>query len=351
MKSTTRAFTLIELLVVIAIISLLISLLLPALGEVKKIARGTVCSAGQRQLAVGVASYGNDSKESIPGSPTTSGAEALAGRFNGVAIQTYDWMGPLAAQMGIGPTEVAASNGGDDEQARSARFEWYRNFKGFTCAANSITAVPWNANAQVWQTGRMISYNMSTQFTSTEAPSSEGGTGDRRGEGIDRRGYRPFLHRVGTPSVKVAIYEGHRYFNASLEGGPDFDPAITASFGGAFGDTGPWYDENNSLDRRMAPGERLARFVTTLPDARRFAFRHGGTPKQSTGASNVAVKGYLAFFDGHVAIYDDVQATNPDFWFPTGTIIGGNGRRLRTWNATAAAFPEKCGANGPYQVP
>ncbi len=61
----TRGFTLIELLVVIAIIALLISILLPALGEARRAARKTVCTSNLHQFAVGYATYSQDFRNAI----------------------------------------------------------------------------------------------------------------------------------------------------------------------------------------------------------------------------------------------------------------------------------------------
>ncbi|HAI12252.1 MAG TPA: hypothetical protein DCM28_11145 [Phycisphaerales bacterium] len=60
-----HAFTLIELLVVISIISLLISILLPALGSARKQAQITQCLAQVRQLAIASFAYEVDNR-SLP---------------------------------------------------------------------------------------------------------------------------------------------------------------------------------------------------------------------------------------------------------------------------------------------
>ncbi|HEG42775.1 MAG TPA: prepilin-type N-terminal cleavage/methylation domain-containing protein [Phycisphaerales bacterium] len=63
-----NGFTLIELLVVIAIIALLLSILMPSLQTIKKIAQGVVCSNNTKTLSTGAVLFAQDNNDAVPNS-------------------------------------------------------------------------------------------------------------------------------------------------------------------------------------------------------------------------------------------------------------------------------------------
>ena len=70
MVMNKKAFTLIELLVVIAIIALLLAILMPALGIVKKKAQAVVCASNVGQISKAWFMYAEDNKGMVVGSST-----------------------------------------------------------------------------------------------------------------------------------------------------------------------------------------------------------------------------------------------------------------------------------------
>ena len=81
-----RRFTLIELLVVIAIISILASLLLPALGAARDKGRAISCAGNMKQFGLGFEMYASDYNGLCPATWTGNGVDPDNGQWT-----NYDW--------------------------------------------------------------------------------------------------------------------------------------------------------------------------------------------------------------------------------------------------------------------
>lgn len=101
MPRNRTAFTLIELLVSIAIISLLISILLPALGQARRAARTVVCASNLRQIGIGWTLYAQDNDDiAVAARPATLPGDNLYWVGNGRKYRPR-WLVSLGASVQI----------------------------------------------------------------------------------------------------------------------------------------------------------------------------------------------------------------------------------------------------------
>jgi prepilin-type N-terminal cleavage/methylation domain-containing protein len=95
------AFTLIELLVVIAIISILASMLLPALAKAKQESRRSFCLGNLHQWNVALAMYLDDSRQILPDAKITNGTPGAPSTYNEDTPQWTDLLAFHAAGQGM----------------------------------------------------------------------------------------------------------------------------------------------------------------------------------------------------------------------------------------------------------
>ena len=87
-RRVKSAFTLIELLVVIAIIALLMSIMMPALGQVKKLAQSVVCQSNLKQWCIIFELY-IDNNQGLLSADFPEGPEDLGGHAWPEALEMY----------------------------------------------------------------------------------------------------------------------------------------------------------------------------------------------------------------------------------------------------------------------
>ena len=331
-RNSNPGFTLIELLVVISIIALLIGILLPALGSARSTARSLVCSANMKGLAGLQVQYSLDNKDFFAG-PNTSNLQVITPgqpRPDDIMYESaeattptsvMDWMTPV-----LGDAVSLPLN-----RAQKTRIL----LNDYACAEARETAVPYRVNSyqdrdefiaisdtegfrQVIYLAPVAIY--ANSYDSRPTIVSQGGGGpptvtrfvldnvgpEQLGAAVHRN-YSQKVTKVGTTLSKKALFSDGTRYASSVEG-LDFDADPTPNYYGSFIDQAP------VLETSTAFGENPFSSEVLTPQNRELSFRH-------RDGFNVA------FFDGHVAgMTQEEASTNPDYWYPTGSI----------WNGTQA---------------
>ena len=178
----SKGFTLIELLVVVAIIALLVSILMPALGKARELARQVVCAQNLSGLGKAFALYVNDYDEAYPrpwsadnaAEPWSFGGNGTATMYGGgTRYVNVPWETNCTAEPGDNCWNVASSVGGC--LFLLIRYE-SQDPKQFICPSADDTAMNFTdaydtsdgiVDPQIdgwedvidWDTGRQLSYS------------------------------------------------------------------------------------------------------------------------------------------------------------------------------------------------
>jgi len=334
-------FTLVELLVVIGIIALLVAILLPALNKARRAGNTIQCLSNLRSIGQAMMIYINESYGYLPGSGNTTGRALWTlnsgecylapgvsiTNIPGNAIQTEDWMGPLAAEMGL---PFPLTNG-------EARFLAYCNAPQFMCP-EYVTALmtPSSAGGDATLGAQQaFSYCEALAFMDTAYTTGHGSTsqwpGNLAGPGSPPyftipTDYVPKITKIGKASQKVFVADGNRatFTYGASPATPTYilspDPALTNQNGNMFADFGVPFGNSHAWDLTADPTNiKLSAYKPPF-DARPLSFRHGSLqPFGPSGAYGIN----MVFFDGHAETLSDVDASNPNLWLPAGATITG----------------------------
>ncbi len=300
-------FTLIELLVVIAIIALLVAILLPSLSQAKELMRRAACGVHLSAAGKARALYGSEFDGWLAG-PNTSGRELT--RFGGMnkiqdvntsgttPIQNMDWASPtLGLTLGFPNNDVARLVQILGTDLRCPSNEQTYDYC-WPDDETELAGIPVNEI-------RYSSYSAALAFHvlgSGKVENHSDIVNSRTGIVRVPEYYLPQMENVGSPSDKVYVLEGARYYNGAEVSLNNVQRQIA---GGNFMLYGPPTPMGGDPHR---PNNDL----TLRPENTDYAWRHDESMN-------------LLFYDGHCENMNAVESMKTSYYWPTGSEIINSG--------------------------
>ncbi|HNQ22030.1 MAG TPA: prepilin-type N-terminal cleavage/methylation domain-containing protein [Phycisphaerae bacterium] len=341
--SGRAGFTLVELLVVIAIIALLLSILLPSLASARGAAKAAACAAQLHGCGNGLAAYGTEFNEWLPGY-NTSGVAIRALRFKAtseswrlkkpkVPVQPQDWITPFLNLEGSLPDSRAerfriATDHYKCPSQRAVQSRLYPFSGGGVPDWAEFTAMEdWVAlsylmpvHFQLW--GQRQNDEPQAPMLGIPGMMVRVKAADPEWE-VRVHDYVSRIGRVGAPAQKVAAADGTRYLTDQDTLDHDVSPFPTDF--GSFSSSGAWWQGSTAYGVAM-PGTNWDDEPITArsPSNGRnlsLSYRHG--KGSSAGGSCQGNKGAInaLFFDGHVKTLYDRESRKIDLWYPRGAVL------------------------------
>jgi len=276
-----RGFTLIELLVVIAIISILASLLLPALGRAKLAGKGAVNLNNMRQIAVAATMYVDDNQERFP--------ETMHPPPGGIPVTVNFW--DVQAYQNALNTYIGGMQGGVDRSGRerSKQNVWFD-------PADPDRKVPaiWGS----YENNGLIT-GAGTRSSALQHPSTTVYSAPRHSEWARVTGVQP-------PSPLPVNDPGNSFWSSEF-----FDMCLD-----------PWGPSTDPSDQYYWGNGRAAPPASLFPGAAGAINWDlevdGRNPVVApTGLGRYGKRGYYSFCDGSartLEFKETYQSTNEDMW-------------------------------------
>ncbi len=286
-RTRLGAFTLIEVLVVVTIITLLISILLPSLGQARSSSTRVKCSANLKQIGILAAMYQEDHKQfALPGNVAASNASVAWQNYLNVEYAntgTGMFLCP-AIQISVGektghfiPAKSSTASPFDRPE--------YDTLVRSSYVMNVIaphTANTWTGGSSSWSgasTLPTLGYN---------AKIIRGWTGAAAGAGANAKNIPIHTALLDRPSASIYIVD-HR---------PDYFDGVT----------------NNSGNMTGAFLDGIYEFPTTDWGSNLGTNSAAGTPRVKVGVKVHSDSFNALFGDGHAKVISSAYKSDQDAW-------------------------------------